>query len=63
MEYVQSILEQADTDHIDHNIHDHKLNVNGFFTENVSGRSLVWLGHQPATLTTRVQISAAAPNN
>ncbi len=25
------------------------------------GRSLVWLGHQPATLTTRVQIPAAAP--
>ena len=26
-----------------------------------SGRSLVWLGHQPATLTTRVQIPATAP--
>ena len=28
-----------------------------------SGRSLVWLGHQPATLTTRVQIPAAAPHS
>jgi hypothetical protein len=28
-----------------------------------SGCSLVWLGHQPATLTTRVQIPATAPNN
>jgi hypothetical protein len=27
-----------------------------------SGRSLVWLGHQPPTLTTRVQIPATAPN-
>ena len=63
LEYVQSILKQDNTDHIDHDIHDQKLNVNGSFTENVSGRSLVWLGHQPATLTTRVQISAAAPNN
>ena len=26
-----------------------------------SGRSLVWLGHQPPTLTTRVQIPATAP--
>jgi hypothetical protein len=26
-----------------------------------SGCSLVWLGHQPATLTTRVQIPATAP--
>ena len=26
------------------------------------GRSLVWLGHQPATLTTRVQIPATAPS-
>jgi hypothetical protein len=26
-----------------------------------SGRSLVWLGHQPATLTTRVRIPATAP--
>jgi hypothetical protein len=28
---------------------------------NSSGCSLVWLGHQPATLTTRVQIPATAP--
>jgi hypothetical protein len=27
-----------------------------------SGRSPVWLGHQPPTLTTRVQIPATAPN-
>ena len=27
---------------------------------NSSGRSLVWLGHQPPTLTTRVQIPATA---
>jgi hypothetical protein len=27
----------------------------------LSGRSLVWLGHQPPTLTTRVQIPATAP--
>jgi hypothetical protein len=26
-----------------------------------SGRSLAWLGHQPPTLTTRVQIPATAP--
>jgi hypothetical protein len=26
-----------------------------------SGRSLVWLGHQPPTLTTRVRIPATAP--
>jgi hypothetical protein len=29
--------------------------------ENHGGRSLVWLGHQPPTLTTRVQIPATAP--
>ncbi len=28
----------------------------------LSGRSLVWLGHQPPTLTTRVQIPATALN-
>jgi hypothetical protein len=27
-----------------------------------SGRSPVWLGHQPPTLTTRVQIPATAPS-
>ena len=30
-------------------------------SQNNSGYSLVWLGHQPATLTTRVQIPVAAP--
>ncbi len=29
-------------------------------SRNTGGRSLVWLGHQPATLTTRVQIPPAA---
>ena len=36
-----------------------KTMTNGALPE--SGRSLVWLGHQPATLTTRVQIPATAP--
>ncbi len=41
--------------------HDQNLLKNVSSTENRSGRSLVWLGHQPATLTTRVQIPVAAP--
>ncbi len=32
-------------------------------TSKSSGRSLVWLGHQPPTLTTRVQIPATASKN
>lgn len=39
------------------NIHDQKLKD---LTSKVSGCSLVWLGHQPPTLTTRVQIPATA---
>ena len=37
---------------------EHKTSKN---TPKTSGRSLVWLGHQPPTLTTRVQIPATAP--
>ena len=36
---------------------EHKTSLN---TLKTSGRSLVWLGHQPPTLTTRVQIPATA---
>ena len=36
---------------------EHKTSRN---TPKTSGRSLVWLGHQPPTLTTRVQIPATA---
>ena len=42
-------------------IHDHELNDSSLNQPNASGRSLVWLGHQPPTLTTRVQIPATAP--
>ena len=41
-----------------------KPKSSSFYRDNSAhscGRSLVWLGHQPATLTTRVQIPAAAP--
>ena len=37
-----------------------QLNVKDL-SSNSSGRSLVWLGLQPPTLTTRVQIPATAP--
>ena len=32
-------------------------------TPYIGGRSPAWLGHQPPTLTTRVQIPATAPTN
>ena len=40
---------------------DQKVRDSGSESENISGRSLAWLGHQPPTLTTRVQIPATAP--
>jgi hypothetical protein len=40
---------------------DPKKQQSSFKSENQGGRSLVWLGHQPPTLTTRVQIPATAP--
>jgi hypothetical protein len=40
---------------------DRKLKESSLNQPNTSGRSLVWLGLQPPTLTTRVQIPATAP--
>jgi hypothetical protein len=40
---------------------DQKSKLQALNNKNKSGCSLVWLGHQPATLTTRVRIPATAP--
>ncbi len=53
---------------IDQLIDQNTLNIDleeaksSYLTSKLSGRSLVWLGHQPPTLTTRVQIPATALN-
>ena len=63
-EYVNRILEKLSNnpDQIDHCNHDQNLKESSSFNQNeCSGRSLAWLGHQPPTLTTRVQIPATAP--
>ena len=65
IEYVNRILESKpipnNPDQNDHCNIDSKLNNLGSINQNSSGRSPAWLGHQPPTLTTRVQIPATAP--
>ena len=65
IEYVHGILESKpipnNPDQNDHCNIDSKLNNLGSINQNSSGRSPAWLGHQPPTLTTRVQIPATAP--
>jgi hypothetical protein len=63
LQYVQASLstaEQSPIDPIDPETIDLKLNSSSSVSQNPSGCSLAWLGHQPPTLTTRVQIPATA---
>ena len=62
-EYVNRILESKsrNPDLKNDQTKTDQLFNNGSISENTSGRSLAWLGHQPPTLTTRVQIPATAP--
>jgi hypothetical protein len=53
----QGNLNQQPLEHLNNADQCH-LHALGFIS---SGRSPVWLGHQPPTLTTRVQIPATAP--
>ena len=64
IEYVNRNLGNIKTDltRSDHNNDDpNNLKSSLELNNNDSGRSLAWLGHQPPTLTTRVQIPATAP--
>ena len=63
-QYVNRILDNiktdlTSTDHCNHDLNNLKSSLE--LKNNDSGRSLAWLGHQPPTLTTRVQIPATAP--
>ena len=63
IEYINRILESKsrnpDLTNDQHSI-DQKVDNSNLNNQNSSGRSPAWLGHQPPTLTTRVQIPATA---
>ena len=50
IEYVRKVIGQANSNHVQllTKNRDLKLNKTSFFSGNVSGRGLVWLGHRPS---------------